>query len=293
MPTIAPPLKFHGGKNAFNGKPARWIVSLMPSHVHYVEAFAGGLAVLLAKDPEGVSEVANDVNGDLTTFWRVLQNPEAFERFRRAVEAVPFSEPEYADAKEGLRSSAESDPVQRAVWFFVACRQSLAGRMKGFAPLSRNRTRRGMNEQASAWTAAVDGLAAVHARLRRVAVLNRPAVEVIRSQDGPGTLFYCDPPYPHETRTAPKVYAHEMSEADHRDLLEVLLRVRGKVMLSGYPCELYDSALTGWPRHTFDLPNNAAGGPAKGRETEVLWCNFGPPAVSRRGSCAAAGSRGE
>ena len=34
------------------------------------------------------------------------------------------------------------------------------------------------------------GLAAVHARLRRVAVLSRDALEVIRSQDGPDTLFY-------------------------------------------------------------------------------------------------------
>jgi hypothetical protein len=35
-----------------------------------------------------------------------------------------------------------------------------------FATLSRNRTRRRMNEQASAWWNCVDGLAAVHARLK-------------------------------------------------------------------------------------------------------------------------------
>jgi DNA adenine methylase len=65
-----------------------------------------------------------------------------------------------------------------------------------------------------------------------------------------------------------------MSAADHRQLLDVLRSVRGKVMLSGYPSALYDAALAGWTRHTFDLPNNAAGGSKKGRETEVLWCNF-------------------
>jgi hypothetical protein len=36
----------------------------------------------------------------------------------------------------------------------------------------------------------------------------------------------------------------------------------------------YDGALSDWTRHTFDLPNNAAGGKKKGRETEVLWCSF-------------------
>ena len=43
----------------------------------------------------------------------------------------------------------------------VNCRQSLTGRMDTFAPLSRRRTRRGMNEQCSAWWNAVEGLPAV------------------------------------------------------------------------------------------------------------------------------------
>ncbi len=271
MPTtITPPLKWHGGKHYL----ARRIVALMPPHLHYVEPFAGGLAVLLAKDPDGVSEVVNDLDGDLTTFWRVLQGDDTFGRFRRRVEAVPFSEAEWRNAREGLRQRPDADPVERAVWFFVACRQSLAGRLDAFAPLSRTRTRRRMNEQASAWLTAVQGLPAVHARLRRVAVLSRPALDVIRTQDGPGTLFYCDPPYLPRTRAAPDAYAHEMTEHDHRRLLDALLGVKGRAMLSGYPSALYDDALAGWTRHTFELPNNAAGGARKARETEVLWCNF-------------------
>jgi DNA adenine methylase len=65
-----------------------------------------------------------------------------------------------------------------------------------------------------------------------------------------------------------------MTEADHQSLLGVLQRCEGKVILSGYPSRLYDEALAGWTRHTFDLPNNAAGGKHKDREIEVLWCNF-------------------
>src|SRR5436309_5363896 len=88
--------------------------------------------------------------------------------------------------------------------------QSLAGRMKGFASLSKTRTRRRMNEQASAWITAVDGLPDVHARLRRVVVLCRPAIDAIRTEDGQGTLFYLDPPYLKETRSVPDVYGFEM-----------------------------------------------------------------------------------
>jgi DNA adenine methylase len=132
-----------------------------------------------------------------------------------------------------------------------------------------------MNGNASEWLGAVDGLADVHARLRPVVLENMPAVELIRREDGPGTLFYCDPPYLHETRTSTDAYGpHEMTEEDHRELLGVLLACEGKVMLSGYPSRLYDEALAGWTRHKFDLPNNAAGGKKKGRETEVVWANY-------------------
>ncbi|QJX00255.1 DNA adenine methylase [Frigoriglobus tundricola] len=273
--TPAPPLKWHGGKHYLAAR----IVALMPPHTHYVEPFAGGLAVLLAKNPDGVSEVVNDRNRDLSNFWRVLQDADPFDRFRRAVEAVPFSEVEWTDAADRL---ADPDPVTRAVAFFVRCRQSLAARMRSFAPLTKIRTRRGMNGEASAWLSAVDGLAAVHARLRRVVVLERDALDVIRKEDGPDTLFYLDPPYLPRTRTAPDVYAHEMTADAHRELLDAVKRVRGKVMLSGYRSALYDGALAGWARHDFELANHAAGGKAKRRVTECVWCNFAGPTDPRR-----------
>jgi DNA adenine methylase len=263
---ISPPLKWHGGKYYL----AKEIVDLMPPHTHYVEPFAGGLSVLLAKNPQGVSEVANDLNGPLTNFWRVLQSKELFEQFQRILEAVPFSEVEWLEASQ----ASIADPVAEAVRFFIHCRQSLAGRMDCFAPLSRTRTRRGMNEQASAWLNSVDGLAAVHGRLKRVAILNRPALEVIPQQDAPETLFYLDPPYLQQTRTSEEVYEHEMSEEQHRELLDVIVKCEGRVMLSGYPSDLYDSRLRDWTRHEFAVPNQAAGGKEKRQMTEVVWRNF-------------------
>src|SRR5438309_415288 len=101
---LSAPLKWHGGKTYL----ARWILSLMPRHVHYVEPFAGGLAVLLARDPDdprlwlaphqGVSEVVNDLDGRLVNFWRVLQADDFFARFARQVQAVPISRAEWKQA---------------------------------------------------------------------------------------------------------------------------------------------------------------------------------------------------
>lgn len=271
---LTSPTKWHGGK----GPLARRIVAMMPPCVHYVEPYAGGLSVLLARDPEGVSEVVNDLDGGLTNFWRVLADPTWFGEFARMVAATPFSEWHYKSAARLAAETCDS-AVTRAYAFFIRCRQSMAGRMRDFAAISRRRTRRGMNEQASAWLTAVEGLPAVHERLKRVVILNRDALDVIRQQDGPGTLLYCDPPYLKATRTSPDVYAHEMTEEQHTDLCTTLRKCVGRVMLSGYPSELYRFQLEaeGWHRTDFDLPNNAAGGKTKRRMVESVWTNF-PPA---------------
>jgi DNA adenine methylase len=268
------PLKWHGGKHYL----ASQIVALMPPHTHFVEPYAGGLTVLLSKPCEGVSEVVNDLNSDLTNFWQVLQDDALYRRFRRRAQAIPFSEVEFQNALEWLARKGRKQQVGRAVRFFIVCRQSLAGRMKDFAPLSRTRTRRGMNEQASAWIRAIDGLSEVHARLRRVVILNQPAIDVIRSQDGPETLFYLDPPYLPDTKSSQAFGDLEMTEQQHRELLDVITGLQGKVMISGYGSRLYDDRLGGWHRHTFKLPNSAASGVMKRAMTEVLWCNFPPVA---------------
>lgn len=261
------PLKYHGGKHYL----AKQIISLMPPHLHYCEPYFGGGAVLFEKQHVDTSECVNDLDGELINFWRVIADVGDFALFKRIIDAVPFSESHWAEA----RILKGGDVVQRAVAFFIRCRQSLAGRMDVFAPLSRNRVRCGMNEQSSAWISAVNGLERVHGRLKRVVILGpKDAIEVIQKQDCINTLFYLDPPYLDETRTAPDVYNYEMTTAQHVLLLDTVNQVKGKVMLSGYESQIYNDMLVDWNKHTFEVANNAAGGKNKRRMVEVLWCNY-------------------
>ncbi len=271
MSVLVPPLKWHGGKHYLAAK--LWEIAKTIPHVHRVEPYFGGGAFTLASDPEGYSEVVNDINTGLVNFWQVLANESAFEEFSRRVLATPFSEKHFEDKEWPL---VNGSPIGRAVAFFIRCRQSMSGRMKDFAPLSRTRTRRGMNEQASAWMTCVDGLPEVHARLRRVVILNQDALEVIKSQDGPETLFYLDPPYLHETRVSTDEYAHEMTRDQHEELLKVLSQIKGKFLLSGYDSELYQAFEDArhWSRTSFDLPNNSSSSKEKKRMQEIVWMNF-------------------
>lgn len=296
MAVLTQPIKWHGGKYYLR----KWIIGLMPPHLHYVEPFFGGGGILLARDPDrdwmasgneklpaamqGSSEVANDLHGELINFWRVLQSPEDFEAFRQQIELTPFSQREFEDALDWTHSQDHPSQdasqgeirVERAVRFFILARQSRQGLMKDFATLSRNRTRSRINEQVSAWLNVVEGLPDVHRRLRNVVILNQDACEVIRKQDGQHTLFYCDPPYVHETRSTTGEYAFEMTELQHRELLDVLAGIAGRFMLSGYPSELYREweLRNGFRRHEFLIDNKASAGKVKETKTECLWCNY-------------------
>ena len=292
------PLKWHGGKHDL----AKWIVGLMPPRcqnpnkpdpadpgwLHYVEPFFGGGAVLLANDPEGISEVANDRNRQLVNFWLCLQYEPTFEKLTRFLQAVPFSQPHWELSAElvvkvagQLRLDLEDTFMGNwveAAHFFVYCRQSLSGRMADFASITRNRTRRGMNEQVSAWLNAVEGLPAVHERLRRVLIVGPDdALNIIRKHDGPRTLFYLDPPYLHETRATTKEYGEfEMTVEQHHELLDALTRLKGRFLLSGYPSALYHrfEADHGWKRHEKQINNHASGAKQKKVMTECVWCNY-------------------
>src|SRR5215510_4462969 len=63
------PLSYVGGKNRIAGQ----IISLIPKHKTYVEAFAGGAQVFFRKKPSDV-EVINDLDGELVNFYRVCQS---------------------------------------------------------------------------------------------------------------------------------------------------------------------------------------------------------------------------
>ncbi|MDZ4790285.1 MAG: DNA adenine methylase [Hyphomicrobiales bacterium] len=108
-------------------------------------------------------------------------------------------------------------------------------------------------------------------RLLRVQIENRPAIDVIRIYDDPGTLFYCDPPYLHETRGDAKAYGFEMNQEQHRDLAAALRHCKAKVAISGYRCDLMDKLYRGWRR--FDAVEKFCHSIKKQRQ-ECLWMNY-------------------
>lgn len=277
--TLTTPLKIHGGKHYL----ATEIVALFPPRDTYrtfFEGFFGGGSVLLRHNPEGKSEIVCDLNKNLTTFWRVLQDESLFKVFHRRVVNTPFSEVEFKTAQDDLKAGI-ADTLDRAWAFFVVARQSMSGRNDAFAPVSTSRLRRGMNEQVSAYYTAVDGLPQVAERMRRVLVLDGPFLKQIKKYDKPGVLMYLDPPYlvtdtdGTKIRESADVYDHEMTLEQHAELVETLAGLKSaRVLLSGYKSKLYDKHLKKWNTKVFEIDNKASKKSTKDVKEEVVWLNY-------------------
>jgi len=123
----------------------------------------------------------------------------------------------------------------------------------------------------SRWLGAVDALPEIAQRLLRVQIENDHAINVVKRYDSKETLFYCDPPYPHESRGDSKAYRYEMTNDEHRELARVLHSVKGKVALSGYRCDLLDELYGDW--NVYEA-NSKKVHSVKTERTEILWTNY-------------------
>jgi len=94
-----------------------------------------------------------------------------------------------------------------------------------------------------------------------------------RELDG-SALIYCDPPYLFSTRRqSRRLYRYEISEADHRRILEAVRSLRCMVQISSYFSPLYAVMLRDWRLVKFQSMTRG------GLREECLWMNYPEPDV--------------
>lgn len=225
------PINWFGGKGNMVAK----LLKFIPSHKIYVEVFGGGASLLFAKEPSPV-EVYNDIDSGLVNFFRVLRDKDKFQEFYRKVCLTPYSREEY----NYCRSTWEDcdDEVERAYRWFIVARMSFSGEFGHSWSFGVKFSRKGMASKCSSWLSIIDKLPDIHERIMRVQIEHKDFRDLIKTYDTKDTFFYLDPPYVPETRRSGK-YKHEMTDKDHEDLVEILLTIKGKAMLSGYANIIY------------------------------------------------------
>lgn len=270
-----PVMRYHGGKFRL----AKWIMSFFPEHYTYVEPFGGAAGVLLQK-PRSMSEVYNDLDGEVVNVFRVLRDEVSAEELKIKLLLTPYSREEFE-----LSYEPSSNPVEKA-------RRTLIRAHQGFGSAGATKAKTGFRidsarkygTAAHLWSRYPYEIVKFVDRLQSVVIENKPANDVIENHDRPDTLFFIDPPYIHSTRNMNTngCYNHEMSDKDHISLLNKVKAAAGLVVLSGYDNDLYNDMLSDWEKHS--TPARISAGKGTSVRVENVWIN--PACSDQQKQCA-------
>ncbi len=135
-------------------------------------------------------------------------------------------------------------------WFVVA-RMSFGGHFGRSWGRVITKYAKNMPETVSTWLSILELLPLIHYRFMTVQVENMDFRDVMQAYDTSDTLQYVDPPYIPETRKSGG-YEYELTEKDHKELVELLLSLSSKIILSGYNHSIYKPLEdNGWRRIDF------------------------------------------
>lgn len=179
----APVAAWLGGKKALHQRIIE-VIDTMP-HQTYVEPFVGMGGVFLRRQWKPRLEVMNDLNGEITNLFRILQRH--YPQFMEVMRFQIASRREFERLR--LCDPATLTDLERAARFVFLQRLAFGGRLGDGFGVSKDTAPR------FSLTKLEPLLDAAHSRLDGVVFESLDWTEVLRRYDGPETLFYLDPPY--------------------------------------------------------------------------------------------------
>jgi DNA adenine methylase len=221
------------------------------------------------RKPRSYAEIYNDLDGEIVNLFRVARDNG--DQLCKVVELTPFAREEFEcawDPSDDPIEQARRTVVRAFMGFGSAAVTMRRANSRSTKPSTgfRSNSNRSGTTPAHDWHHYPESLVTTIQRLRGVVIENRDALEVIAAHDSPDALIYADPPYVADTRDPGTDYRYEMTNQEHEQLASVLTEAKGAVIVSGYPCDLYEDLYAGWTR-----AERAALADGAAKRTEVLW----------------------
>lgn len=252
------PIAYYGGKQQM----LRHILPLIPEHEVYIEPFFGGGAVFWGKQPAKI-EIINDVNAHVINFYKQLQGN--YEQLKSLVDMTLHSRDTYKEALVIYHAPYLFSPLERAWAFWVTTNMGFSRQIGSWGYDRQGKQEVAMKNRREQFTDVYSD------RLKCVQVECNDAVDVIFSRDCERAFIYCDPPYV----GADQGHYGGYEQCHFDELLEALVYVKGKFLLSSYPNESLDYYVEThrWTKIEVDMALSAS--KKKGlRKTEVLVKNY-------------------
>jgi DNA adenine methylase len=269
------PIKSFGGKGG-NGF-MKTIYSLFPKdYSNFIEPFAGSAVIALNNNKKNVVTVINDLNKNIYSFFKVIQNKDTFKDLKEKLDIILYSEKVFRDSLAWLREAKQDDNYtieDRAYHFFVVNRMSHSANMASFSTTTC--IRRGVSKSISDIFSTIDGLPEIHRKLQEFIIMNRDALDIIEKYNRPDTFFFLDSPYTFDTRTAAR-YEVDMDMEQQERYINLIAKGCAKYLVCGYDNPLYHQKLVvenGWKRYDYTV-RTVSGKNVPKEKVESLWYNY-------------------
>lgn len=215
---VSPLAGYLGGKRNLAGR----LVPLIEKTPHdcYVEVFVGMGGVFFRRRMVPRAEVINDASKEVANLFRIVQ--------RHYVPFAEFLRLQLTTRAEFERLSA-TDPetltdLEKAARFIYLQRTGFGGKIVG-RTFGTQRTAAARFDVTKIMPMIED----VHGRLSRVVIECLDWRKLIDVYDGPGTLFYLDPPY----YGTEHVYGRELfTRKDYAEMAARLAKLKGRFIMS-------------------------------------------------------------
>ena len=247
------PINYFGGKNIM----FKYIIEKFPNretYDTYIEPFGGSYAVGLNMPYIPPIEIYNDLEKNIYSLYKVLQDENMFKTFQRMCELSPYDDNLRKEYIDTLKTNTDISILNRAYMFFYVNRTSF-----------NTYIRRGTSKSVSDYLSGVEHLEELHERLKNIIISNTNAIDLIERFNKENVFMYLDPPYVQSTRTSNIRYEVDMNDEEQDVFLETCINSKAKLLISGYDNEKYNILLdNGFTKSNFTTNNRI----------ETLWQNY-------------------
>ena len=270
------------------------LLACIPDHITaFYEACAGSAVVTLNKVRPGI-EMVSDLDPDIVHLFTVMADRQLGGQLVDRLLELRYSREAFMEAKRAeVRKFRGMDDVTKAVMIFILITQSFNNTRETFRE-------KGPTQRAYAY-AQYSNIPWVYERMENVRVRLVNCIDVVEKvRDNPHAMVYLDLPYRHKLRAkgACDTYGHEMSDEEHKQVLEACRDAKCCILICGYHDnsgdDMYDRILgvgqpgSKWSRYIIGhLSKSCQATKAKGKAKtkskgeEHIWVNYPLPDAAR------------
>ncbi|GAB5417032.1 MAG: DNA adenine methylase [Crocinitomicaceae bacterium] len=219
----------------------------------------------MAKEPSK-SEIINDHDAMISIFYRVAQTD--FKNLKRKIESTLYDRSIHRVAWNIRTIPHFFSDLQIAWAFYVLSGLGFSGGLDSFGCYTHGKKAQTFLNKRLLWDEKM------RKRFEGVQIENTDALDLIQRRDTKNTFFYLDPPY---IDTAQSHYGG-YSRDHYKALLDHLVEVKGKFLLSSFPNDILDEYIEkyDWDVVSVDQSKSASRNSdgSKKRKTELLVANY-------------------